>query len=433
MKLVVAIYAFAASFLVVGAAGIVVGVHDAALARAPFGVTLASSVLIVISIVLFVGAYDLVRLGRRSTWIGGNRPPCKPIALAAFLLLFLLGIYVVFSGIRAGGAQRIVVFIAALAFMVVAILGVLVFGKDIHITLARVTAALALTLIGTSIGLWEFWYQNRYVPAHAGRAVALNVSLRLVGQKNGLDVLRASVGYEDIGGRSVSVLGSAYTLTGSGVTRCAREPTVSRVASFFNSFLTDPQRARFMGNVREEIPRVLAAGKFVGDGKRLDPNVTAGRDFVFFVSRGAYQLLRFRAQLFAIPASVQLSQRTNPEYKRLLGDNELYGFWRVDDDSWFHDLVYGRERWVVLRYELVDPTNTASTQTSPDLRVTARFPDPTWSQKRPSEANVRRLFGNQSPPSDANEAFAGTEIALEPVAEPNVRDQGRLPKCTGGG
>jgi hypothetical protein len=37
----------------------------------------------------------------------------------------------------------------------------------------------------------------------------------------------------------------------------------------------------------------------------------------------------------------------------------MYGFWHVDDDSWLNDLVSGRERWVVIRYELVDPTNSA--------------------------------------------------------------------------
>jgi hypothetical protein len=88
---------------------------------------------------------------------------------------------------------------------------------------------------------------------------------------------------------------------------------------------------------------------------------------------------------------------------------------------------------VVLRYELVDPSNTRSTATSPDLRVTARFPDATWSQGKPSEASVERLFGNQSPPGDASEPFAGTEMALEPVTKPDARDVGHVPKCSPGG
>jgi hypothetical protein len=418
VKPLVAIYVFAACFLVIAAAAIVVGIHDSALAEAPFGVTLVSSVLLVIGVVLVVGAYDLVRLGRSGPWSSGKRPPCRPIVLVAFLVLFLLAVYVFFSGLRTAGVQRLVVVIVALAFMALATAGFFTFGSDIRVTLPRVGGAVALALIGTTIGLWEFWYQNQYVPSHAGRAVSLNVALRVVGLKGDFDVVRASVGFVDIGGRSVSVIGSAYTLTGSRVVRCARVPTVNRVASFFNGFLKDPQRIRFMADVREEIPSVLAAGKFAGDGKRLDPGVTATRDFVFFVPRGRYQLLRFRAQLFAIPASVQLSQRTNPAYKLFAGDNELYGFWRVDDDSWFHDLTYGRERWVILRYELIDTANTkarranaTTTAVTPVLVVTARFPAATWSEREPGRAQTRRLF-DKPEPGDSSEPFAGTEVAL---------------------
>jgi len=57
-----------------------------------------------------------------------------------------------------------------------------------------------------------------------------------------------------------------------------------------------------MTDVWEERPAtVLAAGKFLGDGKRLDPNVPSSREFAFFVPGHRYQLLRLRAQLFAIP------------------------------------------------------------------------------------------------------------------------------------
>ena len=195
-----------------------------------------------------------------------------------------------------------------------------------------------------------------------------------------------------------------------------------------NGFLPDPQRTRFMADVWEERPAtVLVAGKFVGDGKRLDADVSSRRQLVFHVRRGRYQLLRFRAQLFAIPASVQLSQRTLPEYTTFRGDNDLYGFWHVDDDSWLHDLVYGRDRWVVMRYELVSRPDAPVT--SPDLRVTARFPDPTWSEGKPSAASVQKLFAKPQP-SDASEPFADTELALEEVAEPGPTDH--LPRtCKG--
>ena len=166
---------------------------------------------------------------------------------------------------------------------------------------------------------------------------------------------------------------------------------------------------------------MLAAGKFVGDGKRLDPNVPAGREFIFFVPRHLYQLLRFRAQLFAIPASVRLSQRALPEYANFPGDYERYGFWQVVDDSWLHDLIYGRARWVVVRYELVDPADKSTPEVSTALRATARFPKPTWGETTPSPALVNRLF-EQPQPSDSSEPFADTELSLGSLAQPSALD-----------
>jgi len=191
--------------------------------------------------------------------------------------------------------------------------------------------------------------------------------------------------------------------------------------------LLDPQKIRFMSDVVEQAPAVLAAGKFVADGKRLDPNVPANREFVFFVPHRQYQLLRFRAQVFAVPASVRLSQRSPPEYVRLAGDNELYGYWHIDDSSWLHDLVFGRGRWLVIRYELVDPGDTTDRAKPADvvlagqvLYVLARFAKPSWREGRPNPEATMKLFDhagaiNSQEPRDASEPFADSELALERI------------------
>jgi hypothetical protein len=299
----------------------------------------------------------------------------------------------------------------------------------VRVTQLRIEAAIALGVIGIVAGAGQFWFQNQYVPSHAGRAVALDVALSRGGQQGGYEVIRARIDYRDVGGRSVSVIGSAFTLTGSRVVRCHRTATPSRVQDVFGGFLVDPQASRYMTDVWEERPSsVLAAGKFVGDGKRLDPNVPSGRGFVFFVPRHRYQLLRLRAQLFAIPASVRLSQKAVPEFVNLPDDHELYGYWQVVDDSWLHALIYGRKRWVIIRYELVDPDDVATTSLSSALRATARFPSPRWEDEKPSAELVHRLFA-QSQPSDSSEPFADTELPLERVAEPGLADP---PACRGG-
>jgi hypothetical protein len=416
------IVAFAAFLLTLAIAVIVLGVHDSALGRASLGVAISSALLLLTGLLLLAAVYQLCALSLRSKWKYGRRPPCKPLVLVAFLVTILFGLYALLSGLKTPSAQRPLVVVVASAILVVAIVGLFVFGRDARVSLPRV-GTIALGLVGTAIGAWQFWFQNQYVPTHAGRAVSLAVGLNLVRERKAYDVVRATLDYEALGGNSVAVIGSTYTLTGSRVVRCPRPPTTTTVQGVFMHFLSDPQRSRYMADTWELRPAaVLAAGKFVGDGKRLDNNVPSSRNVVFFVPRHRYQLLRLRAQLFAIPASVPLSQRTLPVFKSISGDNELYGLWHIDDDSWLHDLVYGRERWVVLRYELVDPTNKKATQTSPDLRVTARFPNPTWTKKPPSDAQIEALFASPTQTSDASEPFGDAELALEPVAKPNAHD-----------
>lgn len=427
MKIVAAVWAFAGFLVVIAAVAIAIGLHDAALSRAGFGVTAGGAFLVALGAVLSIAAYHLVRLALASKRDRETRTRSRLIVPLAFFLTILVGVYVFFAGIRAAGEQQPVVTVVSLLIIGVGILGLRFFPFDL--TRRKVGAAVALGLLGTLIGAWEFWYQNQYVPSRAGHAVALEVGLSREPPAGAYEVIKATLGYKDVGGKSVSVLGSAYTLTGSRVVRCHRRATPKTVGDVFGGFLSDPQRTRYMADVWEVLlPTVLAAGKFVGDGKRLDPDVSSGRELVFRVPRGKYQLLRFRAQVFAVPGSVPISQRVRPQYTRFPGDNELYGFWHIDDDSWFHDLVYGRERWVVFRYEIVDPGNPASPNATPDLRVTARFPKSAWSRGRPSEADVRGLFGKGSPPADANEAFAGTELALEPVSMPEADEAKRL-KC----
>ena len=416
------IYALAAFFLILGAASIVVGAHDAALAQPTLSEAAASALLLVGGILLLAAAASLDRLVRRTHWKNRKRPPCHPTVLVACLVTILFGVYVLFSGLGSPAQQRYVVVAVALLIIGAAALGLVLFGREVELTLPRVGVAVALALLGTTIGAWEFWYQNQYVPAHAGGAISLKVNLSRAGREGPFDVVRATLDYEAIGGKSVAVVGSVYSLTGSKIVRCPRTATVQQVSGALKGFLLDPQRIRFMADVREQPPTVLAAGKFVADGKRLDPNVPASREFVFLAPRDRYQLLRFRAQLFAVPASVPLSHRMPPKFTTFPGDNELYGYWRVDDDSWLHDLLTGRERWLVIRYDLIDSGNKAGRRkpaqaalVSQALHVVARFPDPTWREGLPSRKATERMFDrpqtiNTLELGDASEPFADAEL-----------------------
>jgi hypothetical protein len=426
--------AYSALLLIVGAFLMVMGIHDAVFAHANAGVSAGAFILAVVGVVVVVAGCQLARQSPGGT----QRVPLNlrydagMLVVVAFLLTTFVCIYIFLAAGGAAETQRLLVYLINLAVFVLSVLGLILFGRDVNVTVRNVGAAVALGVIGIAVGAFEFWYQNQYLPAHAGRAVALTASLRVVAQQNTYSVVRATLTYQDIGGRAVRVIGSTYTLTGSRVVRCLRPtPSAKTIRQLFEGFLVDPQRSRYTADVWEEHPAaLLGAGKFVGDGKRLDPHVPGGRDLLFYVPRHRFQLLRLRAQLFALPASVQLSRNTLPKYATFPGDNELYGFWQITNDSWLRDLINGRRRWVVIRYELVRPDHKDETTPSPDFRVTARFPSPTWNEALPNAAVVDRLFNDPTQPADSSEPFADTELPLEAVAKPAPLEL--IPRCQHG-
>lgn len=421
------ILAFALFFLAVASGAIVIGLHDVALSNADLRVTATSVVLLVVAAVLLVATHQLLGLSRRANWDSGARPTGKPPVLIGFVLVLLTGLYAFLSGVRAVGDQRILVASVGLLFIGVAVAGLLEFGSEARVTVPRV-GALALALAGATVSASQFWYQNEYAPSQAGHAVSLKAGLVHEAAQQHDDVVRATVSYEAVSGKPLTVVGSAYTLTGSRIVRCDRRERAdaSEVAKVFNGFLIDPQTSRFTADVRERPPStVLAAGKFVGDGRRLEPKVPYVRQIVFHVPRGKYQLLRYRAQLFAISGAVNLSQRKPPEYE-LGSEGYLYGFWHVDDDSWLNDLIYGRERWLVSRYELASEPGNAKAGSV--LRVTARLTDGTWGHGRPSLDDASALF-TQLRHTDPAEPFATTELPLEDIVEPTANDKPQLPRA----
>jgi hypothetical protein len=421
MKPKLELVVFAVSFGVLGLVALVIGVHDFTISNASLSVSLPSLLLVAFGIALVLAAVHLALLAGRHSSSSQTPLQCKSIVLVACLITVVLGVYVFLLAVGSPGAQRPVVVIVSLLLVAVGVAGVRILGADAGLRVPRLQTALLLTLAGMAIGLSEFWYQTQYAPSHLGRAVSLSAALTLDGTRDGYDIVRAKLGYEDIGGRDVTVVGSTYSLTGSRVVVCDRGPTPEKLREFFAKFNVDPQRSHFMTNAWEVLPpTVLVAGKFVGDGKRLDANVPSTRQLVFFVPHGSYELLRLRAQLFAISASVPLSRSALPDYLNIPGDHDEYGVWRIDDYSWLHSLIYGRRRWVALRYELaVVPRNP---HVSPDLRVTARFLPPTWSEALPSARNLQAAF-SQSEPVDSSEPFADDELALAPPARPTAADR----------
>lgn len=430
-----AIWFLAGFFLVAGLAALVVGVHDVSLTGGRLGVLFPGALLVIAAILFLGAAWRLNPIG----WPGeanGVRPPCKEPVPVALLLSILLGVYVFFGAQAGAGTQRAIVTGISLLFLSAGFLGFVLFWSEIRKSTARVSAGVVLTAVGLAIGGWEFWYQNQYVPSHLDRAVSVQVSLKKLGVQDGYDLLSATLGYEDVGSQAVVVLGSDYTLTGSRIVPCPRQPTAKSVATtYFSNPLPDPQRSRLMTDVWEVQPStVLAAGRFVADGKNLAPNVPGSRQLILYVPAGTYQLLRFRAQVFAISAAVPLADQSlplrKPPYKgpasvqpipkTIPHDNDLYDLWKLGESSWLQDLLSGRRGWIVTRYEVVQSSPTKNQPPSPDLRVTARSPGPSWSGNPPSDAQIESLFSTV-PPLDTTETFADAELPLAPPRAQDVK------------
>lgn len=227
MRPQLAVYAFAVFFAILGGAALVVGAHDVAITSGTVGLTALSVLLIGVGIVLIVAAYELVKLKRRSDLIEGERPRSRAIVLAALLSTIFVGIYMFFAAIRTSGTQHLVVIVTALVVVVIAALGLRYFGRGSRMTTRRVEGAIAVGVLGIVLGVSQFWFQNQYGPAHAGRAVVLKTYLTRTGEQSGYDVIRARIDYEAVGGRSVSAIGSTYTLAASNVVRCHRTATAS--------------------------------------------------------------------------------------------------------------------------------------------------------------------------------------------------------------
>jgi hypothetical protein len=115
------------------------------------------------------------------------------------------------------------------------------------------------------------------------------------------------------------------------------------------------------------------------------------------------------------------SPAARPEIHHLSPDNEVYGFWQVVDDSWLHDLLYGRERRIVIRYDLVNAKRPTVATTADDVSVRARFPNPTWRDQEPSKSLVDRLFA-QPDFTDSSIPFSASELPLESVTQPTAKD-----------
>ena len=258
-------------------------------------------------------------------------------------------------------------------------------------TVPRV-GALVLAIAGATLAPGSSGTRTS-MPVQAGRAVALRANLVHETAQRDEDVVRATVNYEAVAGKSLSVVGSAFTLpvheSCGAIARneptCLRSPTRSK-------FSGRPAAILLLRRCRELQPAPCwprGSSSETAGGSSQSPVRAPVR-----LSRSPRQV-RVAAvprRVVRISGAVNLSERTRPEYE-LGADGYMYGFWHVDDDSWLSDLVYGRERWLVIRYELV--RERGDTKADSDVRVTARLTDGTGARTPLTRGGGRAVHQTQ--------------------------------------
>lgn len=417
--------AYAAFLLVYGLAQVVIGGHEVAFVAGALDVSAFGAIALAAGIVQVVAAMYLARMARGSRQ-SGERPDCNPIVPLAFAAGAIIAAYVVLAAIRTADHNWPVVVVGILLAGVSAS-GVVVFARHAR-DAKRVgvrASGIALGLLGTAAGLAQFWYANDYSPSHVGGGIVLTTQLERVSVQDGIVTVRATIAAENVGGSSVLVLGSAYSLTGQQLVRCFRRATVKRVFGVFSGPLADPQVVRFSRYVGHDQPRLVAAGKFLGDGLRLDPAQKLLKDYIFYVPADRFQLLGLRAQVFVIRSGIKLGiDFTRPVLNP--ADGSAYEFWRADDRSWMHALITGPNRWIAVRYELGNPDRPRRINTT--LRANVRFPAPSWDSGPPSIAATAALFSRKplGQTADASEPFSDAELPLGAVPTATPADAARL-------
>jgi hypothetical protein len=397
--------AFAIFFGLLGAASLMVGGHDATLASGGLGVTLVGAFLVIAAVVVLAGTVALV--GARVNAFGSPEG-CASVALVASLVAALIGFYVLVSALRADDPGAIVLAVAII-IVVGGLGGVAYFGRGKQLTLARAGTG-AVGLVGTILAAWQFWYTNDYVPSHSGANVTVTARLEVLPQSGPFSNVRATLSAVNRGDTKITVVGSVYTLTGSRMIERNRPPRM-RPLDVFDGLIPDPQVVRFSRYTTEEgAPRAIATGKFIGDRQDLEAGQETSRKLTFSFPSGYYNVIRIRAQVFAI-RGLRLSLTDPVEIVACPNRGRVFSFWPIADDSWVRDLVEGRHRWIVIEYVMLDANGDVSPSGSLAY-VTARFPSASWQKERPSVKEALHLFDRALAVEDVNEVFAADEVVL---------------------
>jgi hypothetical protein len=403
-----------------GLASVAVGCYDGFVAGLSGPDRLSALALLVAGLTMCAGAIAVVHLMLRPAHQRAQL--ARTVALLGAIAAFLASVFLLASTLRTSGATAV-----PQGLLTLAAFGsgacIWFFRSGTQLTAVRIGSTF-LAVLGTLAGLAQYAYSNDIASSSLTHTFQLEAHLARAGTSGGLEVVRATIVVTNSGGSPAVSVGSAYTFTGEQAFPCSRPATLRAVTSYFDFSVPDPQALRYSRYVALMPARVLAAGKVLGDGARLDSGQVVTRSYLFYVPPNTFQVLALRAQVFAIPSGAIALGTHQGDFESVPAagarqwqpnrDGDVYVFWRVRDHSLLRTLLAGPDQWLVVRYEL-SRAPTLPTHTNPAIRATARLTPRGWSSAHPDPAAAAQLFPTLSAVASASEPFGDDELADAPL------------------
>ena len=179
---------------------------------------------------------------------------------------------------------------------------------------SRAWIQLALVVFASVLGVYQFWYKERYVPSQRPASLAISGELEVLGQKGAMSLVRARVRAENK--RDVRIYAPAlwYTVTGF---RVAAKDTSSRVAP------ADAPREpaeRFALHSGMDAGRVVATWREPSWEVWYEPGDATTNEELFSVPSGAYDALVLTVGVYVMREIDGVA----PPHWSVLEDGSLY-------------------------------------------------------------------------------------------------------------
>jgi hypothetical protein len=329
-----------------GFLALVVGIHDVSLRDEPLRVTATGGVIAAAGLLVgFAGVLlwsFTFNLKTIEVWSGR-------LVLAACWLVAIGAVYVLIAEGRSLTVDWLILAVAGVIFAL-AVAAFFFLEKVTLVTLGKVGAFL-LGVIGTAFGVFQFWYQQEYLPTHRPPALSLTAGIESAGERPGRELYKATITTKNTGTVKVIAFTGTYVLSGLTYGAVKKEPTEDRIMAPLQQDLADPYYSRFLRHYAPNTFTPIAAGRLFAENRYFEPNDELSREYIVAAPRCRYALLMLRTNI--VVGSGELLQLEDkpavprmffiPPSRNVVG---VFSEWHVKDDSWIHDVVDGKERWI---------------------------------------------------------------------------------------